>query len=147
MCRIFVISLVFGVLIACSKEPDCTLGKPHPTIHVRFYHIEDSSARFKKFVSVKPRDSDSVFYDLQDSLSDFTLALNPAEDEVTYVFTSSTSRDTLAMRYTRQLQWLSEECGPSFFYDQLEVVGSSFRYDVASPFINTSVNENIKIYD
>lgn len=143
---IFIIFLALSMLVACSKEPDCTLGRSQSTINVRFYAIEDSSALFMKFLSVKPKESDSIFYKLKDSLSGFTLALNPARDQVTYVFTTATSRDTLTMHYTRQLEWLSEECGPSFSYDQLDVVGSSFKYDLASPVINTFIDENIKIY-
>ncbi|WP_456460660.1 DUF6452 family protein [Reichenbachiella sp.] len=147
MREIVILSLVILTLWACGKEPDCELGTPQSSITVNFYNSEDSTALFKKFVRVTERNSDSVFYNSSDSLSSFRLNLDPTADRLTYVFVSSTSVDTLSLSYTTELEWLSEECGPSFFYDQLDVVGSSYTYDLVSTFIDNAIDENIKIYN
>lgn len=144
---IVILSLGILMLWACGKEPDCDLGRPGSTITVNFYDSEDSTVLLKRFVGVTERSSDSVFYNSSDSLSSFSLSLDPTVDRVTYVFVSSTSVDTLTLNYTTEFEWLSEECGPSFFYDQLDVVGSSFTYDLVSTIIDDAIDENIKIYN
>ncbi|WP_420582171.1 DUF6452 family protein [Reichenbachiella sp.] len=144
-----IVILIIGALMicACSEEPDCDLGKASNKVTINFYSIEDSTALFKKFIGVTERATDSVFYNSSDSLSSYSLNLDATRDEITYVFVASTSVDTLTLRYHTQMEWLSEECGPSFYYEQLEVVGSSFTYDLVSSIIDNAIDENIKIYN
>lgn len=147
MRKIVIICSGLLLLWACSEEPDCNLGVPKNKVTVNFFNTEDSSAHFMKFVRVTERSAETIFYTSADSLASFELNLNPTADHVTYVFVSSTSVDTLTLSYTAELEWLSEECGPSFFYDQLNVVGSSYTYDLVSTFIDVAINENIRIYN
>ena len=148
-CMRAIIVFCFGLILlwSCGKEPDCDLGIPRDNIAIKFYNSEDSTERIMKFLSVSERNSDQVFYTFADSASSYNLTLNPDLDQVTYVFVSSTSVDTLTLSYTSELQWLSEECGPSFYYDQLEVIGSSYTFDMVSTFIDVTIDENIKIYN
>ncbi|UXX79984.1 DUF6452 family protein [Reichenbachiella carrageenanivorans] len=141
--------LCFGILMlwACGKEPDCNLSVPKSSIRVNFYNEDDSTAHYMKFVGVTECSTDQIFYTSADSLASFDLNLNPEAEQVTYVFVSSTSVDTLTLSYTKELEWLSEECGPSFFYDELNVEGSSYTYELVSTFIDVSIDENIKIYN
>ncbi|SMD33195.1 hypothetical protein SAMN04488029_1552 [Reichenbachiella faecimaris] len=147
MREVVIICLGILVLWACGEEPDCDLEVPENNITVNFFNREDSTQQFMEFISVTERSTDHVFYNSMDSLTSFELNLNPTVDEVTYVFVSSTSVDTLTVSYTTQLEWLSEECGPYFFYSKLDVVGSSFTYDLVSTFIDVTIDENIKIYN
>ncbi|MEO9806348.1 MAG: DUF6452 family protein [Reichenbachiella sp.] len=147
MREIVIVCLGLGLLWACGEEPDCDLGVPQNNIEIQFYSSEDSTAQFMKFVGVTERSTDSVFYTSKDSLSNFTLNLNPNTSQLTYVFQTATAIDTLTISYNKQLEWLSEECGPTFFYSELEVLGSSFTYDLTSKFIDVSIDENIKIYN
>lgn len=147
MRKLVIVCLVFGMLWACGEEPACNLGIPQNNIEVKFYNSEDSTELFVKFIGVSERATDSVFYTSKDSLSNFSLNLNPSATQVTYLFQSATTIDTLTVRYVKQLEWLSEECGPTFFYGELDVVGSSFIYDLTSTFIDVSIDENIKIYN
>lgn len=144
-----IVILCLGLLIlwSCGEEPDCDLGIPRSNVTVNFYNSEDSSAHFMKFIRVGERATDHVFYTSADSLASFELNLNPTVDQVTYVFVSSTSVDTLTLTYTSQLEWLSEECGPSLHYYELGVDGSSFTYDLVSTFIDVAIDENIQIYN
>lgn len=141
------ICLGLNLLLACAEEPDCDLGVSPNSAGVKFYNKEDSTDLFVKFIGVFERGSDSIFYTSDDSLSLFTLNLNPMAEQVTYVFQSSTSVDTLTLSYVKQLEWLSETCGPSFMYGELDVIGSSFTYAVGSTFIDVSIDENVKIYN
>lgn len=144
-----VVIICLGILIlwACGEEPDCDTGVPKNSITVKFYDSEDSTALYKEFIRVTERSSNTIFYNSSDSLQSFELNLNPNVDQLTYVFVSSTSVDTLTLSYTTQLEWLSEECGPSYFYDELHVVSSSYTFDLVSTFIDVAIDENIKIYN
>lgn len=135
------------MLWACGEEPDCNLGVAKSNVEIGFYSSEDSTQLFMKFIGVTERSTDNVFYTSEDSLTAFSLNLNPTADQLTYVFVTSTSVDTLTLGYTKRLEWLSEECGPSFLYEELDVLGSSFTYDLTSTFIDVSIDENIKIYN
>jgi len=147
MREIVILCLGIFMLWACGKEPDCALGIPRNSITVNFFNSEDSTENPMRFISVTERKSDETFYTSVDTLASFELNLNPTFEQVTYVFTSSTSVDTLTLSYTTELEWISEECGPSFFYEKLDVVGSSFTYDLVSTFIDNAIDENIKIYN
>ncbi|MEO9966401.1 MAG: DUF6452 family protein [Reichenbachiella sp.] len=142
------IVLFCGLLLlwACSEEPDCNLDLGSNTVFVNFYDIEDSSELFLKFVQIRERSSDSTFYTSEDSLSSFAVALNPDNSTVTYVFIGSTDEDTLSLGYSKELRWISESCSPSFYYDELEVIGSSFTHELSSTTIDVSIDENIKVY-
>lgn len=146
--REFVI-LCFGIIAfwACGEEPDCNLGVPASSIKVNFYNSEDSTVHFMEFIGVTEESSDQVFYTSEDSLASFELNLNATADQITYVFVSSTAVNTLTLGYTTELEWLSEECGPVFNYDNLEVISSTYTYEVASAIIDHAIDENIKIYN
>lgn len=137
---------LMGMVLACAEEPDCDLGVSANSIQLNFYNSEDSTTLFRKFVRVIERDTDSIFYTSADSLASFSLNLSPYADQVTYVFQGSTSEDTITLGYTKELRWLSESCGPNYFYDELTVIGSSFTYDLSSSFIDAAIDENIKVY-
>lgn len=147
MREVVVFCLVLLTLWSCGEEPDCDLSIPRSSIVVKFYDSEDSTALYKRFIGVTERSTDQVFYTSADTLTSFELNLDPTVEQVTYVFVSSTSVDTLTLSYSTKLKWLSDECGPSFSYEELDVVGSSYTYDLVSTFIDTAIDENIKIYN
>lgn len=146
MREVVVICLLILVMWGCGEEPDCDLSTPRNNIAVNFYDSEDSTTLFKKFIGISERATDSVFYNPSDSLASYNLNLNSATSQVTYVFVSSTRVDTLTLTYDTQLEWLSDECGPSFAFENLDVLGSSFSYEIVSTFIDVAIDENIKIY-
>lgn len=145
--RKFVLLGFVAMLWACTEEPDCDLGVSANSIQLNFYSSEDSTALQQRFVQITERESDSIFYNSDSLLTSFSLNLSPYTNQVTYVFQNSTSEDTITLGYTKELRWLSETCGPYYFYDELTVIGSSFTYELTSSFIDVSIDENIKVYN
>lgn len=145
--RILVTLLTIWMCSACGEEPDCDLEQPADEISVNFYSIKDSTELYKKFFYVGADGTDSVYYNSTDSIPNFHLKLNPSATQVQYIFLSGVSTDILTIKYTKRLEWLSEACGPSFFYDNLEIEYSTFNAHLVSSTIDNQIDENIKIYN
>jgi hypothetical protein len=140
--------LIVLLLLACGLEPDCSLEQPHDEISVNFYAFKDSTVLIQKFFYVGAVGTDSVFYNSEDSLlSTFQLKLNPTATQVQYLFLSGISSDTLTINYDKKLKWLSEECGPSYSYENLVLAYSTFNALLTSEIIDVQIDENIKIYN
>lgn len=143
-----VLSLVLCFIGACVEEPDCDLERPYDVVNIVFYDLESGDEDLIKFDQVVVGGSDSIFYDRADTLSLFQLPLNPAADTVSFFFVTGLVRDSMVIKYDRQLDWLSEECGPFFSYDNLVLLSHSFdSLNFEQPLIDRSVDENIQIFN
>ncbi|UXP32896.1 DUF6452 family protein [Reichenbachiella agarivorans] len=135
-------------VISCADDPDCDQELPYDAVHVGFYDYDSLTKTELKFDLVATEGSDSLFYDRSDTLAVFKLNLNPSVDSVTYLFVTGVTIDSLKLKYSRKLEWLSEKCGPTMSYDRLEIVEHTFdSVSLVQPLIDLSVDENIKIYN
>lgn len=142
------LSLVFILIGACSEEPDCDLEQPYDVVNIVFYDLETEDEDRIKFDQVVVSGSDSIFYDRADTLSRFQLPLNPSTDTVAFFFLTGLITDSIVIKYDRKLDWLSEECGPFFSYDNLMILAHSFdSLNFEQPIIDRSVDENIQIFN
>lgn len=145
---LFVFSILYLlVFTSCDDDPDCDLELPHDEIELVFYNIEDLTQTNYKFELIGALGSDSIYYDNEDSLSNYPMEINPTADDIAFVFLTGISRDTLRLRYNRNLEWVSGKCGPFMEYDELEIVYSTFdSISLINNVIDESVSENIQVY-
>lgn len=144
---VFVIFFLAVWFLSCGNEPDCDLKIPSDRVQIAFFNDEDSTVKSLDFDRIRAAGSDSILYGDGDSLSVFTVYLNPSADTVAYYFVTGVRRDTLVLSYSRELEWLSEECGPNFRYENLEVSYDSFdNLQLVEPVLDYEINENIRVY-
>jgi hypothetical protein len=142
--HLFIFILGVLILLACVEEPNCELETASEEFIIKFYDEEDSTLLEVEMLRLDALGGDSIFY--ADTLDTFVLPLNPIADQVTYLFRTSSSRDTLSVKYHREIEWLSESCGSSFVFSDLEILYTTFVADLVSTQIDNTVDENISIY-
>ena len=145
---LILVSVLFGT--SCAEDPECTQEVPYDFFTVVFYDKNDYEAKNVKFDFILNSDS-TLVYEKQDSsetLSAIRFQLNPNADTSEYYFFTGVKADTLQVIYSRELEWLSTECGPNFFYDGLDGVSETFdSINVVQTIIDASVDENIRLYN
>ena len=152
----FLIGIVFlsFLFLACSKEPDCENERPYDKVRVVFYDVtaETATELDTAFRSIEAIWQDSSYLLFDDSLatgSAFDLELNPYTNASLYVFESVRGTfDTFQIDYDKELEWLSDECGPQHRFENISI-GSETDFDsvtVVQELINAQVDENIRIY-
>ncbi|PIB36507.1 hypothetical protein BFP72_14415 [Reichenbachiella sp. 5M10] len=140
--------LCSAVMSSCKDDPDCSLEQPYDEFVIGFYDERSLELDTLRFDFVSAEGSDTILYNSEDTLSYFSFKLNPAADSVTYYFLTGVSVDTLQLTYDRDLEWLSERCGPFFNYAKLKVAFHTFdSVSVEQSAIDITVDENIKIYN
>jgi len=133
---------------SCKEEPECDLEIPYNVLSIGFYDNEGFQKEKVKFDLIIATGSDSILYTNEDSLDNFSFVLNPAATEVTYNFITGVRAKSITLSYTKQLVWLSEACGPNFFYDQLTIVSHTFdSAQLIQTGFDHSINENVRIYN
>lgn len=135
-------------LLSCGEQPECDQETPYDKMNISFYNLEEEKDEEVSFEVIFASGSDSILYNNENEESIFTLPLNPTQDMVQYYFITGVRTDSIAFVYTRQLEWLSEKCGPNFKYDQLTILWHSFdSVRMVQPIIDNSVNKNVTIYN
>ena len=138
--------------LACTKEPDCDNERPHDQFVVGFYKQDTEKLERDTLgiVGIEALGSEFSFLDEDDTLGldGYELWLNADSTQVTYIFVSALDDDTLIVSYNKELEWLSEECGPMHRFDDLEIIYHTFdSARVVQRTVNASVNENIRVFN
>ncbi|MFY0625195.1 MAG: hypothetical protein JXR07_02790 [Reichenbachiella sp.] len=144
---IFLLALFF-FCVACSEDPACNQELPYDSLSIGFYDDETFEKVSIKYELILARGSDSILYDSEDSIQVFNFPMNPSAFEVTFRFVTGVRIDSIVLSYDKQLEWLSEECGPNFRYSGLSIVDHSFD---SARLINSEfdleIDENIRVYN
>ncbi|MGL1885645.1 MAG: DUF6452 family protein [Reichenbachiella sp.] len=139
--------VIMSVFTGCSDAPDCEQELPSDSLNVVFYDNDSFEIARFKFERIIAVGANSVFYDSGDSLSSFSLQLNPSSDTVDYLFITGVTQDILSIKYVRKMDWLSEDCGPNMGYSGVKIISTTFdSVNVINGTIDELVNENIQIY-
>lgn len=129
---------------ACLDEPDCIVTASNE-VKISFEKITSDSARAVEFNSILVSGTDSVFYEA-DSVTSVIIPVNPIAFETTFRFFYESAIDTLVVSYTRQTRVISPDCGAFNYFQDLEVVFSSFpEAKVINPQLSNSSAINVTI--
>ena len=152
------IKLILSVLIctlivfACD-DPDC-IYQGGTSIKIGFYSDQDGKSQNVRINRLEIAGSDSLIVKTQVEVNSIILPINPSEESITVFFDTEYGFDTLQIGYSRNTQFISEDCGIETRYGGLSLVRSDFdsvRVTRPSTDINfldaTVVNENIKVYN
>ena len=106
--------LAFFGLAACEDEPGCVTDNDN-RVKLGFFRIDDTTARNADpagggYVGIQLVGAQGPARDVPGG----TLPLNPAEDVSTYyLFREDGTGDTIVLRYQREQQLISPDCGPT----------------------------------
>ncbi len=139
------------VFFSCDKELDCNESTIFPKGKVNFYTLTDSKITGVAFddVSVYGLPRDSMLYDTVDMVSALSLPLSQTQDQSLFVLKIGTGSDTLRFNYTRDLDFISKECGFSMRCTIYKFEFTTHMIDSAQiiyPYVHTTETENIRLY-
>ncbi len=164
----FSLLLVFFVLLssafmACQQDRDPCLDPKIQKLIMGAYTTLDSPAGvITIFTSSLPSpiitpigaaSVNPIYYGINSQGHSFALSLSSVSDSCQYFVQADTTLpvgDTVSFNYTRQLDFLSNACGYTYFYNLLQISNTGHNIDsivLENPGITTNVNvENIKVY-
>jgi hypothetical protein len=152
----FCLLLVFYWLSSCS-QPECNT-KLAPRLQVKLVLVEESSQSRTEydtaqlaFTSIRADQSppDSLVYQNTTPLNVISLPLNPGASETTFRLEASGQNlgtqklsEFFTIGYTPRRALISEACGFTTYYDDLQVLNRSRTLLDSLRLLRTSVNEN-----
>ena len=154
-CLPLVTAVLFLGLAACEDEPGCVTDNSNE-VKVGFFRIDDTTARNPDQVLVDGVNAVGGGGYRIDSVprerTDYVLLLNPSEDVSTFYLSRSEGIvDTIVLRYQREQQLISPDCGPTqrFYNLTVDTVGGvttldSFR--LIEPELSRLGGANLQIY-
>jgi len=144
--RLFVFFLIGVLCYACNNIPDCRNEIELNAVKLTFYDSADSTLLEVRFDSIRALNTDSVFY--QDTLlTYYELILDPTSNTSTFLFYKSNQIDKLELSYTKSIDIVSEECGPSIAFSEIGLGEYSFdSVALINDFLDQSLTENIEVY-
>jgi hypothetical protein len=147
--------LAFFGLAACEDEPGCVTNNSN-RVRVGFFRIDDTTTRNADQLvisGVVAVGGGGYRLDTtREEWTDYILFLNPSEDVSTfYLIRGDGTADTLVLRYQREQQLISPDCGPTqrFFNLIVDTTGGvttldSFR--LVEPELSALTPVNLEIY-
>ena len=111
------------VAVSCLNEPDC-YQLNNDTVVIYFKIIGGGNDVYQ-LTSIHSPDTDSIFYS-NITVSTIALPLNPKTEETFYTLHGVEGDDTLNFGYKRQVQFVSEECGERYYFQNLDVLEHDF---------------------
>ena len=152
LCFVLVALCCIGWVACTQQRQPCLTPKTASLIIESIHLTTDTStvpvdtaliaAVFTPLVPGKSASPDTTFS--QQSL--FTISLSPDDTICQWLFSTDTlttiAPDTLTFHYQRNLQFLSNACGYTYFYT-LDTVITTHRINDSLHIINTSVTNNV----
>ena len=143
------------LLLACSQERQPCLTPKTASFNIECVHYPTDSAittidtalPYAIFTAVAGGGLKSVVYTIPSSV--FTISLSPVTDSCTWILQPDTTTatfspvpDTFSFYYTRQLQFLSNACGYTYFFtfDSLHATHNNIDSALIT---NRSVTNNV----
>jgi hypothetical protein len=147
--NISILFLSVILMFACQKECD---HLPVSRAGLGFYTISNDQAVKKNVDSllIHPVDlPDSIIYAWVKNINFVRLPLSPSVDQTSFVIRLNEFTDTLMVQYTRQLYYVSEECGFSVNYFIKSLSSTIHGFDsvtIVQPNVQSVNEEHIRIY-
>ncbi len=147
--------LFFG-LAACEDEPGCVTNNTD-VVRLAFYKIDDTTLRNPDRVIVAGVNAVGAGGYSIDSVpmerTEYVLFLNPSEDVSTfYLLRDNGAVDTIVLRYQREQQLISPDCGPTqrFFNLTVDTTRGSLTtldsFRLTEPELSRLGDANLEIY-
>lgn len=139
------------VFFSCDKELDCNESTNLPKSSVQFYTVIDNKISEAVYddVSVYGLERDSMLYDQVDNLGTLSLPLSQTMDNCLFVLKIGADYDTMRFNYTRNLHFISKECGFSMRCTIYKLEFTTHKIDSAqiiNPYVPAIETENIRLY-
>lgn len=138
------------VFFSCDEELDCT-ESAIPMSEIGFYTVADNKTANAVLndVSVYGLARDSLLYDTVDRVSAIVLPLSQTADNCMFVLKIGAGYDTMRFNYTRDLDFVSKECGFSMRCTIYKFEFTTHMIDSAQiiyPYVHTTETENIRLF-
>ncbi|MGB3778924.1 MAG: DUF6452 family protein [Tunicatimonas sp.] len=145
--------VLFLGLAACEDEPGCVSDNDN-LVKLNFFRIDDTTARNAdpaggRYVGIQLLGAQGPARDVPGG----TLPLNPAEDvSIYYLFREDGTGDTIVLRYQREQQLISPDCGPTqrFFNLSVDTTKTSLTsldsFRLVEPELSSLTRVNLEIY-
>lgn len=131
---------------SCLDEPDCY--QLNNNVLTLTYKILGGTSDQVPFIGVQSPATDSVFNALTIS-GTLEVPLNPIAEELDLTIQDFYASHALALGYSRQIQFVSDECGERYYYSNVKILShdyDSIRIVNAIPQPETATATNIEIY-
>lgn len=142
--RLLFIAFLVLLFSACLDDPDCVVTSTN-IVRISLKKIDSDSAQTIKFSRITVSGTDSIFHQ-GDSVSFVSLPINPGTTETKFKFFYGLKIDTLVVTYGRTVKLVSPPCGAFAFYQNLNVLSTSFlNVKVTNHQLSTSATNNLEI--
>ena len=148
---LFILFVFSGLWVACTQTRDPCLTPKIASLNIEMMHLPivgdtafvDTALPAALFrpLSVSVNNP----YTIYPQQADFTISLSPDSNVCQWVFATDTPAyqfDTLTFRYQRNLQFISNACGFTYFYTLDTVLTTHVNID-SLHIINPSVTNNV----
>lgn len=162
----FVFLLVLSsAFIACQQNRDPCLDPKIQKLFMGAYTTTDTplgvitintvSLPSPIIAPIGSNSNNTLYYGVNNQAHTFALLLSTVSDSCQYFVQADTTfapmyADTLSFYYQRQLDFLSNACGYTYFYNLQKIITTNHNIDsviLENPGITTNVNvEHIKVY-
>lgn len=138
------------VFFSCDEELECK-ESTIPNSIIGFYTVSDNKVAnaLLNDVSVYGLSRNSMLYDAVDNVSEIVLPLSQTGDNCMFVMKIGAGYDTLRFNYTRDLDFVSKECGFSMRCTIHKLEFTTYMIDSAQiiyPYVHTTETENIRLF-
>jgi hypothetical protein len=114
-------SFVLIIAVSCLNEPDC-YQLNNDTV-VIYFRIIGGGSDVVQLTSIQSPEAEVIF---SDTASGIALPLNPKKEETLYILHGVQVDNMLQFGYKRQVQFVSEECGERYYFQDLDVLQHDF---------------------
>jgi hypothetical protein len=139
-------------LFSCLDQPDC-LRTADTGLVIAFRKLEGGARDTVVLYQVTAVGADSIFYspgNEPDTLkgTNALLAVDPFNTETSFTFYFHENQQKLQVGYTREMRFVSDECGSEIFLSSLEILNTTFdSVRVVNRQLTKSRSVNIEIFN
>jgi predicted nucleic-acid-binding Zn-ribbon protein len=138
------------VWVSCKQERQVCLTPKIAILNLKTVHYADSAATTVSdsglpaaiFAALTATGTQGLLYNKQ---ATFTISLSPLGETCQWIFTADTSThvfDTITLYYERDLEFISNACGYTYFYN-IDSVFTTHKIIDSIQVNNTSVTNNV----
>jgi hypothetical protein len=153
----YILLFTLFIISSCSVDRDPCLLPKTTSLRVGSYKIDTSGNKVDSvlakpiWIALRP---DSLIGSIYYSSAKFSLLLSSIHDSCRYILqpdSATASFDTLTFFYDRQLQFLSNACGYTYYFNLKSIRSTYNNIDsvkLTNPEVNTNANtaEHVQIY-
>jgi hypothetical protein len=146
---IFIVLACIGC-ISCNKQTTC-LQDARIVTNVKFTTLNDTLAIIDTTLPKPMLVSDAIAFVGNKNTRTFSFLNNSQTDSMTFLFVTDSANiakpllvDTVQLVYTRQLNFVSKECGYNYYYNLLSITSTKNvlkKVSITQPLIN-NINSN-----